>query len=207
MFDHSILNLTKRQDKRDAIEAALIKAKEEGVLTYTDIMLNHQEIVTFAFEVMDGVVLDSNNVPQYGQTERIEFDEPVRLLAIDPAYDIRLHKWESLRIPGTNTKEKNRIVKAISFGNDATIDDRLDNERPARRLLWEHGWPVRQFRSRTGEVGQIVELKWLERVAQLKDAPADYRELYAALKARIEAPRAPDIKTKSAPKGAQEIRP
>lgn len=208
MFDHSITNLPSRVAKREAIESAILAAKEAGTLTYTDIMLNSQELVTFAFEVMDRVILDSNNVPQYGQGgERIDL-EPVRLVAIDPEFKIQTSVWHQPRIPGTNKSTRNRVKRMISYGNDVTLEDRLDDERPARRLLWEHGWPIRQFRSRTGELGSIVEWKWFERVATSADATDEYRELYATLKARIGASARPNDK-KSAPAGGrpQETRP
>ncbi len=206
MFDQTIVNLPSRQAKRQAIQDKIQAAKEAGTLTYTDIMLNHQELVTFAFEVMDGVMLDSNNVPQYGQGDPIDL-EPVRLVAIDPKYEIRVHRWHQPRVPGTGQETRNREVVIDRLGNDTIIEDRFDRGRVARRLLWEHGWPIRQYRSRTGEAGDIVEWKWFERVAQSPDAGAEYREIYEALKARLENPRPNDIKTKAPAPRAQEQRP
>lgn len=211
MFDHSILSLPSKEEKRAAIHAALIDANDKGTLTYTDIMLNDQNLATFAFELMDGVQTDSNNVPQYNQGDRIDLG-PVRLVAIDPAYVIKLNRWKYDRIPGTALKPRNRVKRAVAFGNDATIDDRYDEERPVRRILWDHGWPIKQFRSQSGgEVGQIVEWKWFERVALSADATDEYRELYATLKARIEQQRPSttnDTKTKAPAAGrVQEQRP
>ena len=205
MFDQSILNLTTHRKKRDAIKDALIRANEAGSLTYTDIMLNDSEIVTFAFEVLDGVLLDSNNVPQYMVDEMIDLGQ-VRLLAIDPKYDIKHHVWETQRIPGTNLSQPNRTTKTIHYGNDVTLEDRYDLGRPPRQLLRNHGWPIRQFHSRSGLVGDLVEWKWFDRVAQSPDATDEYRELHAALKARMDAAL---TKTKAAPAAgrSQEQRP
>lgn len=206
MFDHTIQSLPSRADKREAIQAALITAKEAGTLTYTDIMLNHQELVTFAFELMDGVKLDSANVPQYNQEERIDLG-PVRLVAIDPAYDMRIARWQYDRIPGTATKARNRVKRIVHFGSDATIDDRYDEERPVRRLLWDNGWPVKQYMSRAGRVGDIVEWKWFERVATSADATDEYRDLLAMFKARF-AEKTNEIKKNAGAAGrAQEQRP
>lgn len=204
MFDHAVVSLTSREEKRDAIEQAIISARDAGTLTYTDIMLNPQELVTFAFEVLDAVRLDSNNVPQYGQGDKYDIG-PVRLVSIDPDVRIKFGKWEYERIPGTSTTARNRKKKIIDFGLDHTFVDITDDLRMARYLLWHNGWPVRQFRSRSGGVGQIVEWKWFERKAQLADATDEYRELHATLKARIEASRPAD--KKPAQQGrSQEIR-
>ncbi len=205
MFDQSILNLTSRAKKRDAIKGAIIAARDAGTLTYTDIMLNDSEIITFAFEILDGVMLDSNNVPQYMVDEMIDLGQ-VRLMAIDPNYDMKHHVWETLRIPGTNLSQPNRSVKTLHYGNDVTLDDRYDQGRPPRQLLRNHGWPIRQFHSRSGLTGDIVEWKWFDRVAQSPDATDEYREIHRALKARIDASQS---KTKNAPAAgrSQEQRP
>lgn len=205
MFDQSILNLTTHKKKRDAIKDAIIRARDAETLTYTDIMLSDPEIVTFAFEVLDGVRLDSNNVPQYMVDGTIDLGQ-VRLVAIDPNYDIKLHVWESVRIPGTGLEQANKTVKTVHYGNDVTLDDRYDLGRPPRQILRTHGWPIKQFHSRSGMVGDVVEWKWFERVAQSADAGEDYRELYKTLKARLDASQ---TKIKAAPAAgrSQEQRP
>ncbi len=203
MFDHSIISLPSYAKKRDAISAVLSKHHEAGTLTYTDIMLNDSELMTIAFELLDGVTKTGDNIPQYDPSGR-EFDiGPVRLVSLDTDFKIKPSKWFQPLIPGTSVKGP-RIKVAKDQGTDVTLDDRLEDGRQARILLINHGWPIRQYKSRTGDVGRVIEWKWFERVSTSADATDEYRDLYATIKARIEAPRAATEKKITPPAGRQQ---
>jgi hypothetical protein len=210
MFDQALLQLPSYESKRAAITTALAKAHEAGTLTYTDLLLAPREVYTIAFEVMDGVSKSGDNIPVYQPQER-EFDfGPVRLMSIDtePHHRIKTWKWKQSVIPGTSMVSPRKVEVITDHGWEFATEDRYEDGRPARRLLIDFGWPIRQVTSRSGTLGHIVEMKWLERVVNGPDATEEFTTLYAALKARIEQSR-PD--KKSPPAGndgrQKEIRP
>lgn len=210
MFDQTLLQLPSYASKRAAITSALAKAHEAGTLTYTDLLLAPQEIYTIAFEILDGVEKSGDNIPVYQPQDR-EFDfGPVRLAAIDtdPAHRIKTWKWKQSIIPGTSIVSPRKVEVVTDHGWDFTTDDRYEDGRPARRLLIDFGWPIRQATSRSGTLGHIVELKWLERVCAGDDATEEFTSLLASIKARVEQFR-PDKKAPPAGNDGRqkEIRP
>jgi hypothetical protein len=207
MFDQALQQLPSYAAKRAAITAVLSRHHEEGTLTYTDLLLNPRELWTIAFEILDGVTKTGDNIPQYDPTARQFEIGQVRLVSIDPTKHIKISKWHQPMIPGMNIQQRDKVKVTKDHGLEVTLDDRLEDGRPARIQLVNHGWPIRQFTSRTGEAGHIVEWKWFERAATGPDANDEYRELHATLKKRMET-RTENVQPTAPAKGRpQETRP
>lgn len=184
MLDNNWLQLPTRAKKLEAVQDAVIDAIETGTFTYTDILLADEGLYILAFEVLDGITVNTMNIPQGGG--RVYSVGPIRLASIDPKQPMKTSEWYTPRVPGT-TKRGKAEMRSIDLGMDTMVDDSHDGGRTARMLLLKYGWPIRNIQSRSGNLGHIVEVKWLERVASSPDATDEYRDLLAQINARASA--------------------
>lgn len=200
MLDESILRLPTKEARTEAIKDDLLTGDGDGIrsdFTYTEVMLLDEALQTLVFEVLDGVMTSSQNTPQYGAS-KIYNVGPVRLVSLNDMPMV-VSKWHEARIPGTNRRAK-PVKKTVTLGTDVMVDDSKDNGRMARRLLLKDGWPIRNIRSRSGSVGTIVEMRWLEKAAAEPGDTEEHRELrelLSKLKARDASAEAPKNMTQA----------
>ncbi len=197
MFDESILQLPTKDRKRTAIEAVLLDRVENGTFSYTELLLHDAGIYTVAFEILDGISTNAMNVPQ--ASGRVLSVGPVRLVSIDPKQPLRYSELYTPRIPGS-AKRGEPIKRVVELGLDAMVDDSMDNGRIARGLLMKHGWPIRNVRSRSGIIGHIVEMRWLEKACAEKGDSEELREVRQLL-AEINS-RTGDATSRKSPRAA-----
>lgn len=202
MFDQSFLQLPTKEAKKAAVKARVQTALESGTFTYTDLMLNHEELVTLAFEAMDGVVV-SGTLPNYGQGG-IYRGGTVRLVSTDPTQPIKYSEFYEPLIAGTDQRGAPR-KRTVELGQVADVDDSWEGQRIARRVLLQFGWPVRNVRSNGATTGHIVEWRWLEKAAARGDATQEITDLYNKLKPLVEPESAPKTKRMNAAQPAAGV--
>ncbi len=193
MIDASVLQLPTKAQRTAAISDAILGAIDSETFTYTELMLLDEGLYTIAFEILDGVVTDSANVPQ--RAGDVLNTDPVRLVSLD-GQPIKYSENYTPRIPGS-TKRGPTVKRPVELGSDAMVDNSLDKGRIARRLLLKEGWPIRNVRSRSGGVGRIVEMRWLEKAAAEKGDSEELREVRKLL-ADIKGRESPKAKRQSA---------
>jgi len=179
MFELSVFQESVAKRQREAVKEAVNKAIRNGTFTYTDVLMAAEPVQTYAFEHLDGYTSENGSS---NQVSNALLGEPIRLVCLRDGDSIKINRWGTRRIWGTNEQGPNEKL-TVSLGPDALVDDKHP-ERLARNVLRKSGWPIRNKRSRTANDGSVVEWAWLEREANVKDAPPEVTELYLAILAR-----------------------
>jgi len=193
MFERAVFQEPVAKRQRAAVVEAVNKAIRNGTCTYTDILMADEPVRTYALEHLDGCTSESGSS---SQVSNALLGEPIRLVCLNAKHTIKVSRWGTRRIWGTNEQGPAEKIP-MDLGNDALVDDRHP-ERIARGVLRRNGWPIRNKLSRTANDGSVVEWRWLEREAKEKDAPPEVVEHYRAILERT-APEAPaKQQTKSA---------
>ncbi len=171
---------------RDFITARVV---QEDPLFITELLQEQEPDRTMCFMAIDGHVLNGGS-PMVDPELQIE-RPPVRLMHLETGKPIHVKERKEERVPGTVLMVMNTRQRPI--GDDVTVRHVV-----ARDLLYKHGFPTLDHRTRGGKKGTIVEVAWLEAEARKPDCLPEILELYERLLPRIQkgtaAPKSADDK-------------
>jgi len=163
---HEISSLPRHADKVASMYKWLVAEIGAQRLNYTAIFTLRAELQTIAFEILDGITRDANNVPMYRQTEPIDLTEDHHIVVValpktgDPLGVGR--RIGELYVDGTRMVRQLGKVGLVredvrhKFGAFAAVDDSYP-ARNARMMIWRGAWPLRDLSS-----AACVEWAWLE---------------------------------------------
>ncbi len=191
MFDPSIKNNPAAATQQKLVNATMRTRIGDGTFTYTELLSAEEPMRTMGLMFLDGIVLNGSFPVGGGEIENWG-GERIRLVAIETATEngtvikpIKVGVMQDVPRPGTFVVERKKVMK--SFGDIADMTDNGPNERLARLVLVQRGFPVLTNRGNSRD-GDVVEWRWLEREAAKGDMAAPgIVELYEKLLPRVQA--------------------
>lgn len=207
MFDFSVIHESVAKKQREGVNQTVSQAIRSKTLTSTAILMSPEPLSTMALEYLDALNSESGKPEISGEPKDLE---PVLLVCVNPQDSIKIFRWGSKNIYGTNVPAPS--TKMIEDKGPIAYVDNSFPTRYARNILRSRGFPIREVRSRGANSGAIVEWKWLMQEANKEDAPDELKLIRDELQPRVaefEAKRngsaAAPNKTKSA--GPQPAHP
>ncbi len=191
MFDPSIKNNPAAATQQKLVNATMRTRIGDGTFTYTELLSAEEPMRTMGLMFLDGIVLNGSFPVGGGEIENWG-GERIRLVAIETATEngtaikpIKVGVMQDVPRPGTFVVERKKVMK--SFGDIADMTDNGPNERLARLVLVQRGFPILTNRGNSRD-GDVVEWRWLEReAAKAELAAPGIVELYERLLPRVEA--------------------
>ncbi len=184
MFDLSIKNNPSSVEQQKMVDATVRTRIADKSFTYTELCSALEPMRTMGFQYLDGIKINGSFPIGGGEFESWG-GERFLLVAIDPSKPLKFGVIQDVPRAGTFLVERKKVMK--DFGDIAYVTDTGPNERMARNLLVQRGFPILANRGNSRE-GDVVEWRWLEKEAEKGEGAAPgIVELYERLLPRVQA--------------------